>query len=138
MSHRVYLPLDLDRLARLVSDRSLPGPLTAHAVTDALIAAWPDGDQEGWEYAALAAAGDESLEGLAGTGAPRRRVVVAADVDAVTSRDGGPTAVTVAEVHWRQVAAGHVDVEALDAAITDGEDAPELAWFARQELADLG
>ncbi|WP_425571838.1 DUF6912 family protein, partial [Nocardioides dubius] len=59
MSHRVYLPLDLDRLARLVSDRSLPGPLTAHAVTDALIAAWPDGDQEGWEYAALAAAGGD-------------------------------------------------------------------------------
>lgn len=139
MTQRVYLPLDLDRLALLVSERSLPGPLAAHAVTPQLQEAWPDGDEEGWEYAALAAAGDESLAGLgeAGAGAVRRRVVVAADVDETAPRAGEPTAVLVAGVQWRQVAAGHVDVEPLDASITDGEDAPELAWFATQELAGL-
>lgn len=143
MSHRVYLPMDLDRLATLASERQLPGPLAAHAVTDELIEAWPDGDQEGWEYAALAAAGDESLAGLiaadaSGAEVARRRVVIAADVDEMTPRDGEPTAVSVDGVRWKQVAAGHVDVEALDASITDGENAPELAWFARQELTELG
>ncbi|MFS3128155.1 DUF6912 family protein [Nocardioides sp. Bht2] len=137
MSHRVYLPLDLDRLAVLVSERHLPGPLAAHAVTDALVEAWPDGDQEGWEYAALAAAGDESLAALIAGDSLRRRVVIAADVDEVTPRDGEPTAVSITGLQWRQVAAGHVDVETLASSITDSDDGPELAWFARQELAEL-
>ncbi|KQZ75224.1 DUF6912 family protein [Nocardioides sp. Root151] len=134
MSTRVYLPLTAERLAALVADARLPGPLDAHAVTEGLRDSWPDGDDEGWEYAALSAAADESWS-LRGVGA--RRIVVAADVGSVESRgmEGEPTAVRVTgDLTWKHVAAAHVDVDDQTDATVEGS---ELAWFATQEIADL-
>lgn len=140
MSTRVYLPLTSTALAALVADGRLEGPRRAHAVTAALRAAWPDGDQEEWEYAALMAAGEESW-GARGPGDRPRRHVLAADVPAVEEADDAedPTLVRVtADVPWRRVASVHVDAEDRGSAGPD-EPAPEddLAWFATQEIADL-
>lgn len=132
MSVRVYVPATVADLAALVAEGRLAGPRPAHAVTDALRAAWPEGDEEELEHAALMAAADASAA-LRGPGDPDRRVVVAADVAAVEERGGDdPTAVTVAhDVVVKNVASAHVDT--ADGADTDDE----LAWFATQEIGDL-
>ena len=132
MSTRVYVPLTSSGLAALVEEGRIEGPFRAHAVTDALREAWPEGDEEDHEYAALMAAGAASLALRSGDDAPRRHVV-AADVPAVTGVPGDdPTLVEVAaDVPWRNVASAHVDT--VDGA---GED-DELAWFATQEIRDL-
>ncbi|WP_067429221.1 DUF6912 family protein [Nocardioides jensenii] len=136
MSTRIYVPLNRDQLARLVEDSRLAGPLDAHAVTDDLRSAWPEGDSEEWEYAALSAAGDESWQHRGG-GA--RRIVIAADVTTVEARDlaGEPTAVRApGDLVWKHVAAAHVDTDD-QTADADGVVVAELAWFATQEIADL-
>lgn len=136
MSVRVYVPLARAELVSLVGERALPGPLPAHAVTDGLRAAWADGDDEEWEYAALAGAAAESWQLRAGDDPPRR-LVVAADVAAVGERDGEPTAVLVVDgLRWQQVAAAHVDTTD-QAADDDGEVDADLAWFATQEIPHL-
>jgi len=141
MSQRVYLPLTGTELAALVAERRLPGPRPAYAVTAELRAAWPDGDEEEWEYAAMAAAADASWQ-RRGEGDRPRRVVVAADVGAVEAAGPGqgehPAAVVVPhDVAWRNVASAHVDTDDVTAADVAADDAPELAWFATQELATL-
>lgn len=130
MSVRVYVPTTMAGLAALVAAGRLDGPLRAHAVTADLRQEWPDGDEEGWEYAALSAAADAS-RGLAGPDG--RRCVVAADVPEVAPVGGDdPTLVDVsADVPWKRVASAHVDV----AEGADDED--DLAWFATQEIARL-
>ncbi|MDP3892551.1 hypothetical protein [Nocardioides sp.] len=132
MSSRIYLPLTSSGLAALVASRAVPGPLRAHAVTEDLRAGWPEGDDEEWEYAALHAAARHSAAQRAAADRPRR-FVVAADVEGVAPVEGDdPTLVEVAGgLVWSQIASAHVDTE--DDA---GSDA-ELAWFARQEIADL-
>lgn len=137
MSVRVYLPLVPAGLAALVTEGRLDGPRRAHAVTQALRAAWPDGDEEEWEYAALMAAGEDSWAAREPGDRPRRHVV-AADVPSVEELDDAedPTLVEVAaDVPWKRVAAAHVD----PADRPDGAEAPDddLAWFATQEIADL-
>ena len=72
MSVRVYLPVTSSGLATLVAEGRLDGPFRAHAVTDALRVEWPDGDEEGWEYAALMAAATTSAELRIAGDAPRR------------------------------------------------------------------
>jgi hypothetical protein len=136
MSTRVYLPTTSSGLAGLVADRGWPGPLRGHAVTDALRAEWPDGDDEQWEYAALMAAADD-CQALRGEGDLPRRYVVAADVADVRPVPGDdPTAVEVAAgVTWRAVAAAHVDTE--DDLVGSGDGDDDLAWFATQEIPDL-
>ena len=135
MTLRVYLPTTRAGLAALVETGRMEGPLTAHAVTEALRQEWPEADDEQAEYAALMAAADTSRE-LAATAGERRRTVVAADVadeavDPVTS-EVDPTLVTLTTaVSWRQVAAALVDVA------DDANDDDDLAWFASQEIADL-
>lgn len=129
---RVYLALTRSELVDLSSGGSLGASRPAHAVTDALRTAWPDGDDEQWEYAALMAAASDSRDRPVGSGS-RRRLVVAADLPAreVSSADA-PTAVhTTADLRWRQVSAILVDPEE---GVDDEED---LAWFATQEVADL-
>ena len=87
VSVRIYLPATSSLLATLHSEGRLPGPLRAHAVTEALRGEWPEGDEESLEYAAMmaAAAGSPGLRG----GADRpRRYVVAADVPAVVPVPG--------------------------------------------------
>jgi hypothetical protein len=138
MSERVYVPLTSSGLARLVAEGRLDGPLRAHAVTDALREAWPEGDEEGWEYAALMAAAGTSA-GLRGQGDAPRRHVVAADVPSFVPVPGEePTLVDVAaDVPWRNVASAHVDTTDLDLdADPDGGD-EDLAWFATQEISHL-
>jgi hypothetical protein len=160
---RVYLPATLPELARLHRAGGLPpGEHLGHAVTPALREWYAEGDSEELEYAALTAAARDSLRRLAAdSSAPRRRVVVAADVpDAAVVPDAalGRSAVRVrAPVPMAAVAAVHVDddstvavvsaaAEAVgaadagddDAAFTvDEADGSELLWFATQEIPDL-
>ncbi len=132
MSVRVYVPATSSLLASLVAEGRLSGPLRAHAVTDALQADWPEGDEESWEYAALMAAAADSAQ-LRGSGDRPRRCVVAADVPSVLPVPGeDPTLVDVAaDVVWKNVAAAHVDTT------DDADEDDDLAWFATQEIQHL-
>jgi hypothetical protein len=132
MSVRVYLPLTSSVLASLVAEGRLPGPLRAHAVTEALRAGWPEGDDESWEYVALMAAAADSVEQRGSEDRPRR-YVVAADVPGVEPVPGeDPTLVDVAaDVVWKNVAAAHVDTA------DDADEDDDLAWFATQEMQYL-
>ena len=161
---RIFIPSTLPALAAALAQGAMgPAQLAAHAVTPALREWYAGSELEELEYAAMEDAARESLRLLAADpDAPRRRVVIAADVpDAAVSRAaGGPTrssVVVAARVHVRDIASAHVDlpdaepdvskaVVALpaaeagddDAAFTvDGAAGHELAWYARQELADL-
>lgn len=133
MSVRVYVPLTSAGLASLVADGRLSGPFRAHAVTKALVSEWPDGDDEGWEYAALSAAALSSWE-LRGADDSPRRIVIAADVPSVTELDeDDPTLVDVAaDVPWKNIASAHVDTDDYD-----GDSDTDLAWYATQEIRDL-
>lgn len=161
---RVYIASTLSALAELhKGGRIAPAPLTAYAVTPALREWYTEGDSEELEYAAMTDAARASLRLLADTPeAPRRRVVVAAEVpdqQAGPVLDAGePGLVRVsAEVPLSWVASVHVDDPSVqdevalavvllgaadagdeDAAFAvDGIDDHELLWYATQELPDL-
>jgi hypothetical protein len=159
MSVRVYVPSSWSGLREmLVAGGVGPVPVAAHAVTDALRAAYPDGGEEEWEYAAMTAAAQEAI-GLVTEDDPPRRVVVAMDADSTLPVDGAePSAVQVDEVvPLRKVAAVHVDSEDAETAVAsavaawekaqDGDEEAiasvdrclehELGWFAPQELDEL-
>ncbi|MFX0539219.1 DUF6912 family protein [Ornithinimicrobium sp. Y1847] len=149
---RCYLPLDLQQLEALQSQRRIEGPLPAFAVTGALRAERPSADQEEWEYAALQQAAEVQLR----RGSP---VVVAAadlaegdtDVVAGEGEERGSGAVTVGAVDLPRVAALHVgddvvtgDAGALGSVGADGAggaggDAAEveLSWYDTTELAHV-
>jgi hypothetical protein len=158
---RVYLPATLPALVDLLCTGSIgPAPMTGFAVTPALREWYASGDLEELEYVAMTHAARASLRLLlCDPGAPRRRVVLAADVpDEQVGRNGGfdePTVVVIsAPVPLRRVASGHVDdllavsdisdaVAALPAAdkgdddarfVVDGAEGHELLWYATQEL----
>ncbi len=136
--------------------------MTAYAVTATLREWYADGDAEELEYAATLAAARASLRLLADDGgAPRRRVVIAADVadsDVKPVPDVERASVLITSaVPMSKVASGHVDDEAVadviaaaasvvrqaDAGDDDAEfsvdeaQAQDLQWFATQELSDL-
>jgi hypothetical protein len=165
---RVYLPATLPALAGVLRAAEIgPAPVLAYAVTPALREWYASADLEELEYAALMHAARASLRLLrADPEAPRRRVVLAADVpDEQAGRGGGfdggfdePTLVLLsAPVPLARVASGHVDdvtagadigaaVQALAAAdagdddaqfLVDGAEGHELLWYATQELGDL-
>ena len=162
---RVYLPATLPALAGALEAAEIgPAPMQAFTVTPALREWYAQADLEELEYAALTHAARASLWLLlADPDAPRRRVVLAADVpEEQVSRDGGfggsfeePTRVLLsAPVPLARVVSGHVDdllavpdvsaaVDALGAAeagdddaqfLVDGAEGHELMWSATQEL----
>lgn len=163
---RVYVPLTLPGLAEVHKAGELgPAPLRAYAVTPGLREWYVSDDIEELEYAALNRAAAASLRLLAADGsAPRRRVVLAVDVDdkAATATPGLDEAtlgqVTLAApVRLTVAAAVHVDADdaeedvaaaarALDAAdggdadaqfVVDGAEDHELLWFGVQEIPGL-
>ncbi|MBT2448402.1 hypothetical protein J7F03_15190 [Streptomyces sp. ISL-43] len=163
---RVYVPLTLPGLAEAHEAGELgPAPLRAYAVTPGLREWYVSDDIEELEYAALGRAAAASLRLIAeDASAPRKRVVVAVDVDdkAATATPGVDEAalgrVSLAgAVRLTVAAAVHVDAEdaledvtaaALavpaadqgdeDARFTvDGAEDHELLWFGVQEIAGL-
>jgi hypothetical protein len=160
MSTRVYVGTTWTGLRDFVTADGLgPAPFYAHAVTRGVRAAWPDGDDEGWEYAATAAAARTSL-GLLTDEDPPRRVVLAIDAETVIEADDpvDPSVVEVGEVvPMRLVAAVLVDTEDAADDVTAAREAwprtlegdadaeavvdrcldRDLAWFALQEVGEL-
>ncbi|WP_367322703.1 hypothetical protein [Streptomyces sp. HUAS ZL42] len=165
---RVYVPLTLPGLAEAYKTGELgAGPLVAYAVTPALREWYLSDDIEELEYAALSRAALASLRLLAAEPeAPRRRVVVAADVPdgaAVADPDRGldPAAlgeVRIAEaVRLAKAASVHVDAQDAEADVAaaadalpgadggdddaqfvvDGAEDHELLWYATQEIPNL-
>lgn len=165
---RVYVPLTLTGLAEIHRAGEVgPAPLAAYAVTPSLREWYVSGGEEELEYAALTRAAESALRLLAADpAAPRRRVVLAADVperSAVVDPDRALDAEALGELRLTEpvplarVASVHVDgvdaepdvtaaahaVEAArrgdpDARFTvDGAADHELLWFAVQEIGDL-
>jgi hypothetical protein len=161
---RVYLAATLPDVADILENGEAgPAPLRAFAVTPALRESYASGDDEELEYVAMLAAARQSLRLLdAEPGAPRRRVVLAADVpDAEVSwqayDDEPATVVVTAVIPVTALAAAHVDdpgsaaevaaaadaIAAADAGdddasfTVDSAEAHELAWYATQELQYL-
>lgn len=161
---RVYVPATVPMLAELRKAGQLGDPsVLAHAVTPGLREWYAEGDEEELEYVAFTRAAQGALRLLRHDPvAPRRRVVVSADVPAGTlSREDvelGSSAVRLpGPVTLAQVAAIHVDgtdaapevaaaadvvEEALagdpDAQFTvDGAEDHELEWYAVSELSEL-
>ncbi|KJY41027.1 hypothetical protein [Streptomyces sp. A1547] len=163
---RVYVPLTLPGLAEAHKAGELgPAPLRAYAVTPGLREWYVSDDLEELEYAALGRAAAASLRMLAeDAAAPRKRVVVAVDVDdkAAAATPGVDEAtlgqVTLAAAVRLSVAAAvHVDADdalddvtaaaaALGAAdggdddaqfTVDGAEDHELLWFGVQEIPGL-
>jgi hypothetical protein len=161
---RVYLPATLPAVAGLLRvGEFMPPSARGYAVTPALREWYASGDIEELEYAALTHAARQALRLLAADPeAPRRRVVLAAEIPAerVTTNiaDSDPAQVAIrGSVPLRDLVSGHVDdaaasteiaaaVAALAAADAGDDDARfavdaaeghELAWYATQELAEL-
>jgi hypothetical protein len=138
-------------------------PVRGYAVTPALREWYSSGDMEELEYVAMMHAARESLRLLAADpAAPRRRVVLAAEVaDRQISASAGfdePALVEISSpVVLRDIVSGLVDdpdagadladaIAALPNAdagdedaqfVVDGADGHELQWYATQELGDL-
>jgi hypothetical protein len=145
---RVYLPATLPALAGVLGAAEIgPAPVQAFTVTPALREWYASADIEELEYAAMMHAARASLRLLhADPDAPRRRVVLAADVpDELAGRGGDsgggfeePTLVLLsAPVPLARVVSGHVDdlaavpdvaqaAAALAAADAGDDDAPFL------------
>src|SRR5947209_6294676 len=160
---RVYLPATLPALTALKERGELVPDGEAHAVTPALREWYAEGDEEELEYVAFTRAAQAALRLLRrDPHAPRRRVVLSADVPAgrlagVDGELGSSTVRLAGPVPIAAIAAIHVDAaeaeadvgaaaqvveEALagdpDAQFTvDGAEDYELAWYAVAELDDL-
>ncbi|HWA65050.1 MAG TPA: hypothetical protein VG899_01600 [Mycobacteriales bacterium] len=158
---RVYLPATLSLLRDWLAAGAATPAGHGYAVTPSLREWYREGDLEELEHAAALLAAVASLELLAeDPAAPRRRVVLAADVDdtdvvpahdergvvrlagsvavaqwasALVDDDGAAEVVTGAVALLRDPQASADD---LDFALGEAE-AADLSWYAVQELADL-
>lgn len=160
---RVYVPATLVAVAELRRRGEL-APAEAYAVTPALRESYGAGDEEELEYAAFTEAARAALRMLhADPAAPRRRVVIAADVpdaEVAPARPGdrhSGAVVRVGRIPLPSVASIHVDgteaeadvaaaASAVPAAaagdadarlVADGAEDHELAWYDVSELAQL-
>ena len=138
MTVRVYVPTTLTGLAAFLGDGGVgPAPVRARAVTAWLREAWPEADEEEWEYAALTAAADDSAA-LLTAGETPRRVVLAADVESATETDDSTVVEVDSAFPMRLVKAVHADTEDIARAASYDPDAvSDLAWFGVQEIPDL-
>ncbi|GIF19168.1 hypothetical protein BJ973_006215 [Actinoplanes tereljensis] len=161
---RVYVPATVPMLAALRASGQLgAGPTEAHAVTPALREWYAEGDEEELEYVAFTRAAQAALQLLRhDPAAPRRRVVVSADVaaTALVREDvelGSSTVRLPHPVSLKEVASIHVDstdaAEQVGAAAdvveeaaagdpdaqftVDGAEDHELEWYSVTELDDL-
>jgi hypothetical protein len=160
---RVYLPATAPLLSSLRAEGGLTTPVTGHAVTPELREWYAEGDDEELEYVAFTRAAQDALHLLRrDPGAPRRRVVISADVEpadvVAVDRDLGSSSVSVgpgltldavAAIHMDGVgaeadvaaAADVVDKAAAgdpDAQFTvDGAEDHELEWYDVTELDHL-
>ena len=165
---RVYVPTTLPGLAPLGGGGALAPPpgkpaIEGHAVTPQLREWYAEADEEELEYVAFTRAAQDALQLLhADPSAPRRRVVVSADLpnNAIVqaSTDLGASLIRlVASVEIPAVASIHVDgvdaeadvaaaaavvVEALagdpDAQfVVDGAEDHELEWYDVSEVDQL-
>lgn len=130
---RCYLPLGPDQLAELRRERSLTGPLTATAVTDAVRATTQDLEEEEAEHAVAQVA----AERLAADGAPV--VLVAADLEGADVTPGDGPWVQVSGLTLPRVAALYLgdDVVTGDPGALPRPDEDlelELSWFDTTEL----
>lgn len=112
--NRVYLPATMPLLATWYGEGRVP------AGAERVVA--EDTDEES-EYAALLTAADMAAGML---DRPGRRVVVVAE-----------TASPEAEIAFADVVAVHADTSVLTPAQAAAEDAPDLGWFATQEVPVL-
>jgi hypothetical protein len=162
---RVYLPCTLPLLARLRDDGriTVPHGVSGHAVTPGLREWYVEGDDEELEYVAFTHAAQDALRLLGeDKAAPRRRVVISADVPPEVAtpteeRLGSSLVRLERTIPLVDVAAIHVDgagaedsiaaaVEAApagaagdeDARLTvDGAEDHELEWYDVSELDQL-
>jgi MoxR-like ATPase len=161
---RVYVPATVPMLAEMRSSGQLgTGPTVAHAVTPALREWYAEGDEEELEYVAFTRAAQAALQLLRHDAkAPRRRVVVSADVasTALVREEvelGSSTVRLPLAISLKEVASIHLDSagaaedvgaaadvveEALagdpDAQFTvDSAEDHELEWYAVTELDEL-
>ncbi|MBX7268986.1 hypothetical protein KIF24_25125 [Micromonospora sp. Llam7] len=158
---RVYVPATVPMLARL-PEHGLAAT-QAHAVTPTLREWYAEGDEEELEYVAFTRAAQDALQLIRyDAAAPRRRVVVSADLPAAAvGRGDGELGSSLVELHApvpsSAVAAIHLDgagaatdvaaaaqvvVEALagdpDAQFTvDSAEDHELEWYDPSELESL-
>jgi hypothetical protein len=159
---RVYVPATLAMLSTLRERGEISGS-EAHAVTPALREWYAEGDEEELEYVAFTRAAQGALRLLRhDPAAPRRRVVVSADLPAAAvtreDRELGSSEVRLAgPVPLASVAAVHIDGESAaediaaaaevveealagdpDAQFTvDGAEDHELEWYDVSELESI-
>ena len=137
MSVRIYVPATLTLLGQYLGEGGIgPAPVRARAVTAWLREAWPEADEEEWEYAALMAAADDSA-GMLGEDDPPRRVVLAVDVEAVTEREDSSLVEVDSAFGFALVRAVHADSEDIRGAAYDPDEHGDLGWYAVQEIPDL-
>jgi uncharacterized protein YqgV (UPF0045/DUF77 family) len=135
VSVRIYVPTTLTGLAGFVGDGGVgPTPIKARAVTEWLREAWPEADEEEWEYAALSAAADDSAALLTDEDPPRR-VVVVAEVDSVVESEDSSLVDVDYAFPMRLVRAVHADSEDIE--LGSSYDPGDLGWYAVQEIPGL-